>query len=63
MARTGTLLLADGRKDTIVPRAALENMIHAAPKGTLVRWYPTGHELDASAYHAAFAWLAQKLKP
>ena len=62
-ARSGTVLLADGRRDTVVPRAALMNMIHAAPKGTLVRWYDTGHELNASAYHGAFAWLVSKLHP
>jgi cephalosporin-C deacetylase-like acetyl esterase len=63
LARSGTLLLADGRRDTVVPHAALMNMIHAAPKGTLVRWYDAGHELNASAYRAAFAWLAAKLQP
>jgi dienelactone hydrolase len=62
-ARSGTVLLADGRRDTVVPHAALLNMIHAAPKGTVVRWYDAGHELNATAYHAAFAWLVAKLQP
>jgi dienelactone hydrolase len=62
LARSGTLLLADGRRDTVVPHAALMNMIHAAPKGTVVRWYDAGHELNASAYHSAFAWLVSKLQ-
>jgi dienelactone hydrolase len=62
LARSGTLLLADGRRDNVVPRAALLNMIHAAPKGTLVRWYDAGHQLDAAAYRAAFAWLVKKLR-
>jgi dienelactone hydrolase len=61
-ARSGTVLLADGRRDRVVPRAALLNMIHAAPKGTVVRWYAAGHQLDAAAYHATFAWLAAKLQ-
>ena len=61
--RGGTVLLADGRRDTVVPRAALENMIHAAPKGTLVRWYDTGHALNAAAYRATFGWLVEKLRP
>jgi dienelactone hydrolase len=60
-ARPGTLLLEDGRSDQIVPRNALENMIHAAPSGTTVRWYEAGHELNPAAYRAAFAWLAGKL--
>jgi dienelactone hydrolase len=61
-ARSGTVLLADGRRDKVVPHAALLNMIRAAPKGTLVRWYDAGHELNAAAYHATFAWLASKLR-
>jgi len=61
-ARPGTVLIADGRRDRVVPRAALLNMIHAAPKGTLVRWYDAGHQLNAAAYRATFAWLAAKLR-
>jgi dienelactone hydrolase len=62
-ARSGSVLLADGRRDTVVPHAALLNMIRAAPEGTVVRWYDAGHELNATAYHAAFAWLVAKLQP
>jgi dienelactone hydrolase len=62
-ARPGTILLVDGRKDQIVPRAALENMINAAPRGTVVRWYDAGHELTAAAYRDTFAWLASRLHP
>jgi dienelactone hydrolase len=61
LARPGTLLLEDGSHDEVVPHGALENVIHAAPHGTLVRWYPTGHALSAKAYDDAFAWLLQKL--
>jgi dienelactone hydrolase len=60
-ARPGTLLLEDGRRDAIVPRPALENIVHAAPRGTLVRWYDAPHQLDRAAYRYAFAWLARKL--
>ena len=52
-ARPGTLLLEDGRKDAVVPREALENVIEAAPRGTVVRWYPAGHDLTAAAYRDA----------
>jgi dienelactone hydrolase len=61
LARPGTLLLEDGTGDEIVPRKALENMIHAAPAKTVVRWYPTGHALSSRAYDDAFAWLLSKL--
>jgi dienelactone hydrolase len=61
LARPGSLLLEDGRKDEIVPRAALLNIVHAAPKGTPVRWYDAPHGLNRAAYRDAFAWLARKL--
>ena len=55
------LLLEDGRRDEIVPRAALMAVIRAAPRGTAVRWYAAGHALDARAYRDQLAWLARKL--
>ncbi len=61
LARPGSLLLEDGTHDEIVPHVALENIVHAAPRGTLVRWYPTGHALNDKAYRDAFAWLAHRL--
>ncbi|HSP74280.1 MAG TPA: acyl-CoA thioester hydrolase/BAAT C-terminal domain-containing protein, partial [Gaiellaceae bacterium] len=57
----GAVLLEDGTRDDVVPQAALLNMAHAAPKGTTVRWYPTGHSLGSKAYTDAFAWLLKKL--
>lgn len=60
-ARPGTILLEDGRRDAIVPRAALENLIRAAPKRTVVRWYPAGHALDRAAFRDAEDWLAERL--
>jgi dienelactone hydrolase len=62
LARPGTLLLEDGTNDEVIPHGALENVIHAAPRGTLVRWYPTGHALSPAAYSDAFAWLLKKLR-
>ena len=61
LARPGTLLLEDGIRDEVVPRKALENMIHAAPPKTVVRWYPAAHALNAHAYDEAFTWLLTKL--
>jgi dienelactone hydrolase len=60
-ARPGTLLLEDGERDTIIPHAALLNIVRAAPPHTTVRWYPLGHELDSGAFTDAAAWLAQRL--
>jgi len=61
-ARPGSVLLEDGRRDAVVPRAALLNLVHAAPPGTTVRWYDAPHALDRAAYRDAFAWLARKLE-
>jgi len=61
LARPGSLLLEDGRKDMVVPRVALLNIARAAPKGTPVRWYDAPHGLNRAAYRDAFAWLARKL--
>jgi dienelactone hydrolase len=61
-ARPGSLLLEDGRRDSIVPHTALLNIVHAAPRGTLVHWYDAPHELDRAAYRDAFAWLTRKLR-
>jgi predicted esterase len=55
------VLLEDGRRDEVVPHAALENVIHAAPARTTVRWYDAGHALDATAWADARAWLVAKL--
>jgi dienelactone hydrolase len=60
-ARSGSVLLEDGRGDEVVPRAALLNVVHAAPSGTAVKWYDAPHALNKRAYRDAFAWLAKKL--
>src|SRR5262245_6857515 len=49
-ARAGTLLLQDGRFDQVVPRATLDALAAAAPRGTDVRWYDAGHDLDEAAF-------------
>ena len=60
-ARPDSVLLQDGRQDEIVPRAALVALARAAPRGTVVRWYTAGHELDAQVYLDQLAFLARKL--
>jgi dienelactone hydrolase len=62
-ARPGTVLLEDGRRDAIVPRPALENVIRAAPARTTVRWSDAGHALGPRAWADARAWLVAKLSP
>jgi dienelactone hydrolase len=60
-ARPGTLLLQNGRTDEVVPRKALDELAAAAPKGTTVRWYAAGHELDVPAQREQLDWLTEKL--
>jgi dienelactone hydrolase len=62
LARPGSLLLEDGRRDEIVPRSALLNIIRAAPHGTKLRWYDAPHALGYAAYRDAFDWLERKLR-
>jgi dienelactone hydrolase len=58
----GSVRLADGKQDEVVPHAALLNFAHAAPKGTTVRWYDATHALNELAYNEAFSWLRQQLR-
>ena len=60
-ARPGTMLLEDGTRDSVVPHQALENMIAAAPHGTVVRWYPADHGLTERAHRDAVGWLLTTL--
>jgi dienelactone hydrolase len=60
-ARPGSVMLQDGRKDAIVPRAALVALEKAAPRGSVVRWYPAGHELNTQVYRDQLAFLQRKL--
>ena len=60
-AHPGSVLIQDGRKDAIVPRAALVAIANAAPRGSVVRWYPAGHGLNAQVYRDQLAFLASKL--
>ncbi|HZO61798.1 MAG TPA: acetylxylan esterase [Gaiellaceae bacterium] len=60
-AHAGSVLLQDGRKDEIVPRAALVALQKAAPQGSVVRWYQAGHDLNAQVYRDQLAFLAKVL--
>ncbi len=60
-AHPGEVMLQDGRKDEVVPRAALMALQKAAPRGSVVRWYPAGHELNAKVYRDQLAFLATRL--
>jgi len=56
-----SLLLQDGRRDSIVPRKALLDLARAAGKPKSVRWYAAGHAPNAREYREAIAWLSSRL--
>ncbi|MDX6517533.1 MAG: hypothetical protein QOF50_379 [Gaiellaceae bacterium] len=60
-ARRGTIFFQDGRRDEIVPRAALVGLIRAAPKPQRVRWYAGGHSPDQGRFEDAANWLSERL--
>ena len=60
-AHPASVLLQDGRRDEIVPLSALVALADAAPRGSVLRWYRAGHELNAQAYLDQLAFLARKL--
>lgn len=60
-ARPGSLLLQDGRRDSVIPRKALQALIDAAPDGTEVRWYDAEHALGPAAYRHHMGWLQEQL--
>lgn len=60
-ARPGSLLLQDGRRDSVIPQEALQALIDAAPDGTEVRWYDAEHALGPVAYRDHMRWLADQL--
>jgi dienelactone hydrolase len=57
----GSILLQDGRSDQVVPRPALLELAKAAPKGSVLRWYSAGHDLNAQAYRDQLAFLTKTL--
>ena len=60
-AEAGSVLLQNGRRDEVVPRAALDAFVEAAGKAAEVRWYDQKHEPNPQALSEGVAWMATKL--
>jgi dienelactone hydrolase len=60
-AAPGMLFFQDGRRDRVVPRKALVALARAGSRPKQVRWYDTGHGLDAQAYRDQLRWLSRRL--
>jgi dienelactone hydrolase len=54
------VLFQGGRRDTVIPRAELEELYAAASEPKEIRWYPTGHELS-NTRPDRLAWLKRQL--
>jgi dienelactone hydrolase len=58
----GAILIQNGTEDNVIPRAALDAIVAAAPKGTDARWYAgAGHEVGFQAYREHLDWLQEEL--
>jgi dienelactone hydrolase len=59
---TCPLLIQFANHERYFDKAAMERYAGAAPKGTPVKWYDTGHELnDPQALADRAAWLREKI--
>jgi dienelactone hydrolase len=57
----GTVFLEDGTLDEVVPRAALDAVAQALPKGSRVRWYGGGHAPGKAELQDGLDWLSGRL--
>lgn len=56
------ILFQSARGDELIPVEAAERLHAAAPKGSEVRWYGSGHFLPPYAFCEASAWLDEHLE-
>lgn len=60
-AAPAKLRFQNGRKDEVVPRAALLAVYRAASKPKEIRWYEATHEPTAAVYRDTLSWLTKEL--
>ena len=60
-AAPAKLLFQNGRRDEVVPRAALLAMYRAASKPKEIRWYNATHEPTIAVYRDTMTWLTKEL--
>ena len=60
-AEPAKVLFLNGRRDQVVPRAALNALHRNASEPKEIRWYPTAHEPTARVYRDMLAWLTKEL--
>ena len=60
-AEPAKLLFLNGRRDQVVPRAALNALYRNASEPKEIRWYATTHEPTVAVYRDMLAWLTKEL--
>ncbi len=60
-AEPAKLLFLNGRRDQVVPRAALNALYRAASEPKEIRWYASTHEPTVAVYRDMLAWLTTEL--
>jgi dienelactone hydrolase len=60
-AEPAKLLFLNGRRDQVVPRAALNALYRAASEPKEIRWYASTHEPTVAVYRDMLAWLTKEL--
>jgi hypothetical protein len=60
-AEPAKLLFQDGRRDEVVPRAALLALFRAASEPKEIRWYDATHEPTVAVYRDTLSWLTREL--
>jgi dienelactone hydrolase len=60
-AEPAKLLFLNGRRDQVVPRAALNALYRNASEPKEIRWYRTTHEPTVAVYGDMLAWLTKEL--
>ena len=60
-AAPSRLLFQNGRRDRVVPHAALVALARAASSPKEIRWYPADHGLNGQALRDQRAWLTRAL--
>ena len=60
-AKPSALLFQDGRRDELVPQAALKTLYRTGSEPKELRWYDTGHVPGNRAWRDSRAWLSEKL--
>jgi dienelactone hydrolase len=60
-AAPAKLFFQDGRRDEVVPRAALLALYRAASRPKELRWYDATHEPTVAVYRDTLSWLTKEL--